>query len=128
MPSEESFDLLAAGLRADGTELRVSVEVLAAKLEQALPGSARIERSGGGLLGRGEKRVRLVTVDLGEMRYELRVDGARVEGARERKVGGISIKREQLNAQAWIAALGEDLRAEAQRSAQARSALEGLLG
>jgi hypothetical protein len=125
--AEETFDLTAAGLRGDGAELAVSVEVLAAKLEQALPGQARVERSGGGLFGRGEKRVRAVRVELGTTAYLLGVDGGRIEGFRERQVGGISIKREPLDPDAWIAALTDDLRAEAQRSAHARTALEELL-
>ncbi|HLM85459.1 MAG TPA: hypothetical protein VK272_04645 [Solirubrobacteraceae bacterium] len=127
MSDEDSFDLAAAGLRFDGTELAVSVEVLASKLEQALPGVALVERRGGGLLGRGEKRVRQVQVQLGSCCYQLAVNGARVEGFRERQVGGIAIKREPLDPNAWIAALTEDLRAEAERSAQARAALERLL-
>jgi hypothetical protein len=126
--SDQSFDLAAAGLRADGSDLRISLEVLASKLEQALPGSAHVERSGGGLLGRGEKRVRLVRVDLGETRYRLTIDGHRVEGSRERQVGGISIKREQLEPSAWLAALTEDLQTEAQRNAEVGAALRGLLG
>jgi hypothetical protein len=125
--SEDTFDLAAAGLRADGTDLAMSVEVLAAKLEQALPGVARVERRGGGLLGRGEKRVRRVEVELGGCCYQLTVDGAHVQGFRERQSGGIAIKREPLDPNQWIAALGADLRAEAERSAQARAALEKLL-
>jgi hypothetical protein len=130
MPSDESFDLSAAGLRADGTDLRISVEVLAAKLESSLPGRTRVERRGGGLLGRGEKHVRQIQVDLGAgsgTRYELAIDGDRVEGFRERKSGGIAIKREPLDPDAWIAALTAELQSEAQRSAEARAALEGLV-
>jgi hypothetical protein len=126
--TEETFDLAAAGLRADGTDLRISVEVLASKLEQALPGQAHVERHGGGLLGRGEKHVRRVQVKLGSNRYQLNVDGGRIEGFRECEVGGIAIKREPLDPQAWVAALSEDLRAEAERSAQARESLQRLLG
>jgi len=130
MPTDETFDLSAAGLRADGTDLRISVEVLAAKLESSLPGRTRVERRGGGLLGRGEKHVRQIQVDLGSgngTRYELSIDGDRVEGFRERKSGGIAIKREPLDPDAWIAALTEELQAEAERSAEARAALEGLV-
>jgi hypothetical protein len=127
MPPEQDFDLSAAGLRADGEDLRVSLEVLAGKLEGALPGRAQVERRGGGLLGRGAKHVRSVKVELGEMRYQLTIAGDRVEGFRERQVGGISIKREALDPQAWVSALAADLRAEAQRSAQAREALARLL-
>jgi hypothetical protein len=125
--SEDTFDLAAAGLRGDGSDLAISIEVLAAKLEQALPGQARVERRGGGLLGRGDKRVRAVRVELGTAAYLLGVNGGRVEGFRERQVGGISIKREPLAPDEWIAALTADLRAEAQRSAHARAALEELL-
>lgn len=128
MSTEETFDLAAAGLRGDGAELAVTVEVLATKLEQALPGRAHVERHGAGLLGRGEKRVRELRVDLGPNRYELAVDGSRVEGFRERQVGGISIKREPLRPDEWIAALTADLRAEAEQSSEARAALERLLG
>lgn len=128
MSGEETFDLAAAGLRADGADLRISLEALASKLEQALPGAARVQRSGGGLLGRGERSVREVRVDLGEARYELRFEGASLSGSRERVSGGISIKRETLDPGAWLTALTEDLRTQAQRSAQARTALEGLLG
>jgi hypothetical protein len=125
--AEDTFDLAAAGLRGDGTDLAISVEVLASKLEQALPGLARVERRGGGLLGRGEKRVRSVQVELSGCCYQLTVDGPRVQGFRERQSGGIAIKREALDPTEWIAALGADLRAEAERSAQARAALEELL-
>ena len=127
MSAEDTFDLAAAGLRGDGTDLAVSVEVLASKLEQALPGRARVERRGSGMLGRGEKRVRRVHVEVGSCAYELAVDGPRVEGSRVRQSGGIAIKRESLDPDAWIAALTADLRVEAERSAQARAALEKLL-
>jgi hypothetical protein len=124
---ERDFDLAAAGLRMDGADVAMSVQVLAAKLEQALPGQARVERSGGGLLGRGEKHVRRVKVEIGSCAYELAVDGSRVEGFRVRQSGGIAIKRESLDPDAWVAALTADLRVEAERSAEARAALEKLL-
>jgi hypothetical protein len=129
--SEETFDLSAAGLRADGADLRISIEVLAAKLESSLPARTRVQRSGGGLLGRGPKHVRQIQVDLGTdsgTRYELAVDGERVEGFRERKSGGISIKRESLTPDAWVTALTAELQTEAERSAEARSALRELIG
>jgi hypothetical protein len=130
MPTDETFDLSAAGLRADGSDLRISVEVLAAKLESSLPGRTRVERRGGGLLGRGEKHVRRIQVELGAdngTSYQLSIDGDRVEGFRERRSGGISIKRESLDPDQWVTALTAELQAEAERSAEARTALEGLV-
>jgi hypothetical protein len=128
MPGEDDFDLSAAGLRSDGSDLRVSIEVLAGKLEAALPGQTRVERRGEGLLGRGRKRVRLLQVALGEHSYELCSADEGVRCTHERRVGGIAIKREQLEPDRWIGALTADLREQAEQSAQARAALEGLLG
>ena len=128
MSIDDSFDLAAAGLRGDGAELATSVEVLANKLEQALGERARVQRSGSGLLGRGEKHVRAIRVELGPNRYELTFDRKSLAGYRERQSGGIAIKRESLPAHEWIAALTDDLRAEAERSASSRAALESLLG
>ena len=127
MDPDPSFDLAAAGLRGDGRELASSVEVLAAKLEGALPGRARVERRGGGLLGRGPKHVRSIEVELGECNYRLQFDEGRLEGSRVRQSGGIAIKREPLDPDAWVAALTDDLRAEAERTSEARAALERLL-
>lgn len=127
MEQDTSFDLAAAGLRGDGAELAVSFEVLAAKLENALPGRARVERSGGGLLGRGARRAHAVQVELGDRQYRLELDGGRVQGSREHRSGGISIKRETLEPADWVAALTQALRDEAARDEQARIALERLL-
>lgn len=125
--AEDDFDLSAAGLRADGSDLSTSIEVLAGKLEASLPAQTRVRRTGGGLLGRGSRQVRSLSVELGETAYELRIDRGRVEGARERRVGGISIKRELLGPTEWVNALTDDLRAQAAQSAEARAALERLL-
>ena len=125
--SGPDFDLAAAGLRADGADLRISLEALAKKLELSLPGRARVERSGGGLLRRGERQVRELSVDMSGTTYQL-IAGEPVECFRERRVGGISIKREPLDPEAWLAALTAELRSEAERSSEARASLERLLG
>ena len=66
---EGSFDMVAAGLRADAADLDAFVEALAVKLEGALPGRVTIARQGG-LFSRS-KRVREISVDMGECRYSL---------------------------------------------------------
>lgn len=126
MDAEESFDLDAAGLRADDRDLATSLELLAGKLEQALPTHTRVERQGRGLFGR-EKTVAGVEVRLGTCVLSLRRANGRIEGWREREVGGISIKREPLDLEAWVRALAQELRDASGRSAEARDALERLL-
>lgn len=128
MFAQEGFDLSAAGLRADGSDLRISIEALASKLEASLPSHTTVRRHGGGLLGRGEKHVEGIEVRFGEISYELTVSGASVDGVREKRVGGISIKRDKLDPGQWVSALTEDLREQAAGSEQARSALQRLLG
>lgn len=127
MPPADEFDLQAALLRSDGQDLKTAVEVLASKLEEALPGRTKVSRSGGGLLGKGRKQVKEVLVLMGETSYSLHVDGERIEGSRQREVGGIAIKRETLEPSSWLAELTQALTAEAQRSADLRNALSLLI-
>ncbi len=120
------FDLSAAGLRADGAELETVVEVLAAKLESTLPGRTRVRRRARRPLSR-EKRVSGVEVDLGS-RFCLEAGGGRLECWRQKIVGGISIKRENLELGEWLRALTEELDATSGETARARVELERLLG
>jgi hypothetical protein len=119
------LDLVAASLRADAADLDAFVEALAAKLDGALPGQVEVERKGG-LLG-GRKRVRRIEVSLGDQRYEADLDRGRVTCRRRSVVRGIALKTQELDLDAWIAALSQDLIEEAQRSERGRQALARLL-
>lgn len=121
------FDLAAAGLRADGGDALRLVEVLAAKLEDALPGRATVQRCGVRLFSR-EKRVERIDVDLGEATYQLLSDGRNVTGMRGQAVRGVTIKREELGLDAWVQRLTHELDEQAQSSTEARTALDRLLG
>lgn len=126
MAGEASFDLAAAGIRADGTELAVGVEVLARKLELALPHATRVTRRAKRMLSK-EKVVEAIEVTLGDCRYALHVHGREVDAARAQEVRGIVIRREPLGLDAWVAALTQDLGEQAKTSAAAREALAKLL-
>jgi hypothetical protein len=119
------IDLIAASLRADASDLGAFVEALAVKLEEAVPGAVAVERRRDGL--RGPKRVRRIALDAGGQRLELRADGARIQTWCSRVSGGIVIKREQLDTDAWMRALGEALAIQARHSNSTRQALERLL-
>jgi len=123
---EASFDLAAAGLRADGAELAVGIEVLASKLELALPHATRVTRRAKRFLSK-DKVVEAIEVTLGECRYALNVRGGDVDAARAQEVRGVVIKREPLELHAWVRALAADLGEQAQTSAAARDALARLL-
>jgi hypothetical protein len=123
----QDFDLDAAGLRADGADLASSVEVLATKLEDALPAQTTVERKSKKLFG-GEKVVHGIQVRLGELRWALTVKGHQVDATCEKEVRGVVIKREPLELDAWVQGLAQELSRQAQTSEQARSALTTLLG
>jgi hypothetical protein len=125
--ADDSFDLDAAGLRADGADLDAFVEVLARKLEDALPAETEVRRRSKGLLSR-TKVVEAIEVALGDHRYELRRHGRGVEAMRAQRVRGVVIKREPLELQDWVSGLTGQLREQASGSAEARAALERLVG
>ena len=124
MENSPDFELLAASLRADSTDLDVFIPTLATKLCGALPEQVEVERRG--FLGRG--RVRRVRVFVGGQRYELRYDRGQVRASRARVVRGIVLKTEELALDEWIDALSRDLADEAGTSERSRLALERLLG
>jgi hypothetical protein len=120
------LDLLAASLRVDSANLGTFVESLAAKLEDALPGLVRVERGRDGL--RGPKLVRKIVLDAGGDRLELRRGGGdSVQTVRGRVSGGIVLKTDELDIDAWMKALIEALSNEANRNERTRQALERLL-
>jgi hypothetical protein len=121
------FELVASSLRADSGDLKAFSEALATKLEGALPDRCTVVRKGGGFFS-GPKRVERITVDLGDLQYQLVVDGGRVEPSRGKAVRGIVLKTERLLLEQWIDDLSRQLTSEAQESEQARLSLERLLG
>jgi hypothetical protein len=125
MAGSDDLDLLAASLRADAGDVDAFVEALAVKLEAALPGQVEVERRGG-LLG-GRKRVRRIEVTLGDQRSELEAERGRVTCRRRSVVRGIALKTQELDLDAWIAALSQDVVEEAERSERGRQALARLL-
>jgi len=119
------IDLVAASLRADTSDLGAFVEALAVKLEEAVPGAVRVERRRDGLFG--PKLVRRIALDAGGVRLELRVGDGAVQTFASRMSGGIVLKNEQLDTDAWLQALGEALATQAQHSQITRQALDRLL-
>jgi hypothetical protein len=122
-----SFDLDAAGLRVDGADISAYVEALAHKLELALPAQTDVQRRSKRLLSR-DKVVESITVQLGDNCYSLRVRGHRVEASRGKTVRNVTIKNEPLELDTWMRALAGELSARAAESAEARAALERLVG
>jgi hypothetical protein len=127
VPSEEAFDLPAAALRADGAELESSVDVLASKLEQALPRLASVERRKVGGFRSKRTEVRRIVVTLGDQRFELLAADGGLQCMRNKVVRGITLNHEELTTSDWIAALLAAVSLTAEVTERDRSALEELL-
>jgi hypothetical protein len=127
-PEESSsldLDLLAAALRADLSDIAAFVEGLATRLELALPGSVVVKRGKRGL--RGPKLVTEIVVDTGGERLELKRVGDDVTAVRAKSSGGIVLKTETIDIDAWLSALTAAVAAQAERSERTRLALQQLV-
>jgi hypothetical protein len=125
--TDEAFDLPAAGLRADGAELAMSIEVLAARLEQALGEIALVERHKVGGFRSKRRAVQRIAVTLGEEQFELRHTDPRVQCTRQKVVRGITINRQELGMADWIDELIAAVARTAEVSEHDRLALGELL-
>jgi hypothetical protein len=119
------IDLLAASFRTDLTDLAAFVESLAVKLENLLPTRVRVERRRQGMFG--PKHVRSIEFEGDGERLVLRYDGRMIDTRCARVSGGIVLKSDPMDTDAWLTALGQSLACEARRSATTRQALERLL-
>lgn len=123
--SSPDLDLVAAALRADLGDIAAFVEGLAVRLERALPGLVQVKRARSGF--RGPKLVSEIVLDTGDERLQLQRDGGRLQTARARLSGGIVIKNEALDVDAWLAALTAAVSAQAAHSERTRQALQQLV-
>jgi hypothetical protein len=120
------IDLVSASLRADMSDVGAFVESLAVKLEEMLPGLVKVERGKRGF--RGPKLVRSIAVDVDGGRLLLgRGDRDVLDCRCARVSGGITLKTDQIDFDAWLDELGRALAAEADKSQRTRQALERLL-
>ena len=123
---ESGFELLAASLRASSSDLGMFVEVLADKLERALPGRVKVDRRALRFLSK-EKRVERLELDFAGKRYLLATQAGRIETRCAKAVRGVVLKTEEISLDAWLEALARDLATEARSSEQSRLALDQLL-
>ena len=125
-PDAADVELLAASLRASSSDLSAFVEVLADKLEDALPGRVKVGRRPTRFLGK-QKRVESLECELGGQRYLLAARDGVVEARRATLVRGVVLKTEELPVEEWLDALARDLAEEARTSESAQLALQRLL-
>ncbi len=125
MDDGTDFDLVAASLRADTSDLAIFVEALAVKLTDSFPAAVKVERRRG--FKPGPRPVTKITVVLGDEGFDLEHDSGKVSCRRRVLVRGIALRSEELELGPWIDALSQALVAEAGRSERGRESLRQLL-
>jgi hypothetical protein len=124
---DESFDLelAAASLRADRSDVRILVKALADKLAGALGPRLEVKRSGGRF--RKSDEIRSIRISLDDDLFDAEVDGTSLRCTVGHTSGGIRIRSEKVDVDAWLARLLAVLRAEADHSQAVRLALESMV-
>lgn len=125
MAGELSFDMLSASLRQDSRDVAIFGEVLAKKLEEAIPAWVQVERQGG--LFQKNPAVRRILVSLDPWQYILETHRGRVQTSRVKLVRGVAIKTEPLELTRWIDALAQGMVSAAASEEKARESLERFL-
>jgi hypothetical protein len=121
-PAGIGFDMLAASLRADASELGSFLTVLGRKLLDALPGQVTCERERKRF--RETDRVKRIEVTLDDQRFELAEGGA---ASISHVVRGMRLRSDEVGLDEWIEQLSRKLAEVAAKSAKSREAIANLL-
>jgi hypothetical protein len=125
MDDPMDLELAAASLRADGSDVRILVKVLADQLADALGSRLEVKRSGGRF--RRPEQIRSIAIAMGDDRFDAEVDGDILRCAIGHSSGGIRIRSEKVNVDVWLTRLLAALKVEADHSQAVRRALETMV-
>lgn len=101
------------------------LDVIAMKLEDALPDNTEVERRG--LFGRGRHRANAVRVSLGEQRFTLTRERHGVAASITHVVRGIALSTKLVELDQWLTSLSGALADVASSQSRAREALDRIL-
>ena len=126
-PADDSYDLAlaAATLRSNAPDVHALVKALCAQLGDTLGERLRIERSGGRL--RRSEAITALHITLGADAFDAVVEGSTLRCVVAHTSGGIRIRTETLDTDAWLVRLLGALRDEAVHSESTRRALENIV-
>jgi hypothetical protein len=112
------FDMQAAWLRRFKTDAESNLGAFALRLKEALPELVSIHESRG-LFSRSAK-IMGVTVELGQNRYGLQIDGSRLKASIAMVVHGVVLNTKNVDPSEWFVRLAEETK-KASEHAQALS-------
>jgi len=112
------FDTQAAWFRRFKADAESNLKAFALRLKEAMPELVTVHESRGFFTGAG--KVTGVTVELGENRYNLALDGGRLKATIAMVVRGITLNTKNVDPAEWFVRLGEETK-KASEHAQALS-------
>jgi hypothetical protein len=112
------FDMQAAWLRRFKSDAESNLTAFALRLKEALPELVTIHEARG-LFSRSTK-TKGVSVELGEKRYNLEIDGGRLKASVAMVVHGVVLNTKSVDPADWFARLAEETK-KASEHAQALS-------
>jgi hypothetical protein len=119
------LDMAVATLQSNSTDVRIMLKLLVSQLSEVLGNRIQIERAGGRI--RRSDEIKSVQIILGDDTLRAEVEGAGVRCSIGHASGGIRIRSEQVDMDAWLARLLTTLNDEAAHSEQTRLALEHIV-
>jgi hypothetical protein len=100
------FDTQAAWFRRFKTDAESNLKAFALRLKEAMPDLVTVQESRGFFTGAA--KVTGVTVELGENRYNLVLDGGRLKATIAIVVRGITLNTKNVDPGEWFVRLGEE--------------------
>jgi hypothetical protein len=125
MDDSMDLELAAASLRADGSDVRILVKVLADQLAEALGSRLEVKKSGGRF--RKSDQIRSIRISLEDDQFDAEVADTTLRCTVGHSSGGIRIRSEKVDVDSWLARLLTALKAEAAHSQAVRRALETMV-
>ena len=118
MSQKIDFDMQAAWLRRFKSDAESNLTAFALRLKEALPELVTIHEARG-MFSRSAK-TKGVSVELGEKRYNLEIDGGRLKASVAMVVHGVVLNTKSVDPADWFARLAEETK-KASEHAQALS-------
>jgi hypothetical protein len=106
MTQNTDFDMQAAWLRRFKADAEGNLKAFALRLKEAMPDLVTVQQSRG--FFSGTAKTTGVTVELGENRYSLQIEGGRLRATIAMVVRGIALNTKTVDPAEWFARLAQE--------------------
>jgi hypothetical protein len=126
MSQSDDFDIQAAWLRRFTSDAESNLHALALRLHEAMPELVTVQTSKS-FFSRAAKTTG-VSVELGDKRYVLELNGGRLKASVAMVVRGITLNTKPLNPAEWFAHLAEETKTATEHAKALSQSLAAFMG